>query len=113
HSESSPNSPIGVPFSNFMNSLDMRFQKSISRSFSFLPVTIPLTTKRSGRPSRSASRNTQPHDQDVSQTSASSEVRSKVPSPRERKSEEPRESSFSRLQMIGRKSPYGAGGIGN
>ena len=66
-----------MPFSNFLNSTDIRFQKSISRSVSFLPVTMPLTTKRSGRPSRSASTKTHPHDQEVSQTSATSDVRSK------------------------------------
>src|SRR6266571_1318997 len=101
-----------MPFSNFLYSADIRFQKSISCSAGLFPVTMPLTTKRSGRPSRSASIQTHPQDQEVSQTPASSEIRSNRPSPVERKSDEPRESSFRRRHTSGRPSEYGNAGMG-
>ena len=91
-----------MPFSNFRNSTDIRFQKSISRSVSFFPVTMPLTTKRSARPSRSASMKTEPQDQEVSQTSASSAVFANRFPPRLRKREEPRDRAVRRRQTNGR-----------
>src|SRR6516225_6940759 len=101
-----------MPFWNLSNSIDISAQNSISRSVSLFPVTMPLTTKRSGRPSRSASTKTQPQDHDVSQTPASFETRSKRSPPRLRKREEPRDSAVSRRQTSGRPSEYGNGGMG-
>src|SRR6516165_4845066 len=112
HLQVSSKIAVEMPFSKFRYSADMVFQKSISRSRAFLPVTIPLTTKMSARPSRSASTNTQPQDQEVSQTSASSDTRSKEPSPFARNSDEPRERAWRRRQTRGRPSEYGNSGIG-